>query len=182
VTVGALFRIFDDAARNEPQPSGESITITFALNRTPTTSAQMMERRRCNDTTARTDHIRDASRCRYANSRRVVQARTRRESFVEPGFSGRLRDRWCAVFPGEPANNGWESPSKLGITSTRVEVFCDEPDALIARALEAGAAGSLDDIQDHQAPWGTHRQGHFTDPFGHLWLVGDRSPLSGYPR
>ena len=30
-------------------------------------------------------------------------------------------------FLGEPANNGWESPVKLGITSTRVEVFCDDP-------------------------------------------------------
>lgn len=26
-------------------------------------------------------------------------------------------------------------------------------------------------------PWGVHRQGGFIDPFGHLWLVGDRSPL-----
>jgi uncharacterized glyoxalase superfamily protein PhnB len=85
-------------------------------------------------------------------------------------------------FLGEPANNGWESPSKLGITSTRVEVFCDDPDALIARALESGAQGSLADIKDHQAPWGTHRQGGFIDPFGHIWLVGDRSPLSRFPQ
>jgi PhnB protein len=84
-------------------------------------------------------------------------------------------------FLGEPANNGWESPSKLGITSTRVEVFCDNPDSFVARALEAGATGELDDIQDHRAPWGIHRQGHFTDPFGHLWLVGDKSPRSRYP-
>jgi uncharacterized glyoxalase superfamily protein PhnB len=26
-------------------------------------------------------------------------------------------------------------------------------------------------------PWGIHRQGSFVDPFGHLWLVGDESPL-----
>jgi uncharacterized glyoxalase superfamily protein PhnB len=26
-------------------------------------------------------------------------------------------------------------------------------------------------------PWGKHRQGGFFDPFGHLWLVGDTSPL-----
>lgn len=84
-------------------------------------------------------------------------------------------------FLGEPANNGWGSPSKLGITSTRVEVFCDDPDGMIRRALEAGAAGSLDDIKDHKAPWGIHRQGGFMDPFGHIWLVGDRSPLSRYP-
>ena len=85
-------------------------------------------------------------------------------------------------FLGEPANNGWESPSKLGITSTRVEVFCDDPDTMIARALEAGAQGSLEDIKNHQAPWGIHRQGHFTDPFGHIWLVGDKSPLSRFPQ
>ena len=84
-------------------------------------------------------------------------------------------------FLGEPANNGWESPAKLGITSTRVEVFCDDPDAFIAHALEAGATGSLDDLRDHQVPWGTHRQGGFVDPFGHIWFVGDRSPLSRFP-
>lgn len=85
-------------------------------------------------------------------------------------------------FLGEPANNGWESPLKLGITSTRVEVFCDDPDTFIARAIEAGADGHRDVIKDHEAPWGTHRQGGFTDPFGHIWLVGDKSPLSRYPR
>ena len=85
-------------------------------------------------------------------------------------------------FIGEPANNGWESPLKLGITSTRVEVFCDDPDTLIQRALATGARGSLDDLRDHQAPWGIHRQGHFTDPFGHLWLIGDKSPLNPFPR
>jgi PhnB protein len=80
-------------------------------------------------------------------------------------------------FLGEPENNGWESPAKLGSTCARVEVFCDDPDAVIARALATGARGSLEDLRDHVAPWGIHRQGHFFDPFGHLWLVGDRSPL-----
>jgi PhnB protein len=88
----------------------------------------------------------------------------------------------AAFFLGEPAKNGWESPTKLGITSARVEVFCDDPDAFIARALDAGAQGNLDDIQDHQVPWGTHRQGHFIDPFGHIWLVGDKSPLKSFPQ
>ena len=87
----------------------------------------------------------------------------------------------ASFFLGEPANNGWESPAKLGITSTRVEVFCDDPDAFIARALEAGASGNRGVIQDHQRPWGTHRQGGFTDPFGHIWFVGDRSPLGRHP-
>ena len=84
-------------------------------------------------------------------------------------------------FLGEPENNGWESPTRLGITSTRVEVFCDDPDAMIAGAVAAGASGH-DDLRNHQMPWGTHRQGGFTDPFGHIWLVGDRSPLSRHLR
>src|SRR5262249_54645079 len=77
-------------------------------------------------------------------------------------------------FLGLPAQQGWESPTKLGITSCRVELFCDDPDAVVARALECGATGSLDTMEDHQRPWGTHRQGGFTDPFGHIWLVGDK--------
>jgi uncharacterized glyoxalase superfamily protein PhnB len=81
------------------------------------------------------------------------------------------------IFVGQPENNGWEHPIKLGITSVRVEVFCDDPDAFIARAVAAGANGDLDRIRDHQAPWGIHRQGGFVDPFGHIWLVGDTSPL-----
>ena len=84
-------------------------------------------------------------------------------------------------FVGEPASNGWESPAKLGITSARIEVFCDDPDAFIARAVGAGADGSGDKIRDHAAPWGVHRQGGFVDPFGHIWLVGDRSPLCSHP-
>ncbi len=88
----------------------------------------------------------------------------------------------AAFFLGEPANNGWESPEKLGITSARIEVFCDDPDTFIARAVAAGANGSFDNIRNHEAPWGIHRQGAFIDPFGHIWLVGDRSPLHHFPR
>jgi uncharacterized glyoxalase superfamily protein PhnB len=84
-------------------------------------------------------------------------------------------------FVGEPANNRWESPLKLGMTSTRIEVFCDDPDAFIARAVAAGANGAVDEIRNHAMPWGPHRQGGFLDPFGHMWLVGDRSPLSPHP-
>jgi hypothetical protein len=38
-------------------------------------------------------------------------------------------------FVGEPEANGWESPTVLGTTSVRIEVFCNDPDALVARAL-----------------------------------------------
>ena len=80
-------------------------------------------------------------------------------------------------FLGEPENNGWDTPTALGSRTVRVEVFVDDPDGFIERAVRAGADGSIDKIRDHEAPWGVHRQGGFIDPFGHLWLVGDRSPL-----
>jgi PhnB protein len=87
----------------------------------------------------------------------------------------------AVFFLGEPENNGWESPGKLGITTSRVEVFCDDPDAFIAQAVQAGANGNVDKIKDHETPWGIHRQGGFIDPFGHIWLVGDKSPLHPFP-
>ncbi|HEY3727958.1 MAG TPA: VOC family protein [Solirubrobacteraceae bacterium] len=75
-----------------------------------------------------------------------------------------------------PDNPAEESPDRLAVTSTRIEVFVDDPDTFVERAVAAGAsAGSP--IKDHQTPWGTHRQGGFHDPFGHNWSVGDRSPL-----
>ena len=83
-------------------------------------------------------------------------------------------------FLHEARGTGFDSPATLGATTVRVEVFSDDPDAFIARAVAAGADGSLDAIRDHQAPWGVHRQGGFTDPFGHVWLVGDKSPLTPF--
>jgi uncharacterized glyoxalase superfamily protein PhnB len=82
------------------------------------------------------------------------------------------------LFVGEPANNGWDAPARLGMPSARVEVFCDDPDSFLARAVAAGAAARTYPAEDHAMPWGTHRQGSFLDPFGHLWSVGDRSPLA----
>lgn len=87
----------------------------------------------------------------------------------------------ATFFLGEPAGNGWECPGKLGITSARVEVFCDDPDNFIAHAVKHGANGSADRIKNHTAPWGIHRQGGFIDPFGHIWLVGDKTPLRPFP-
>ena len=84
-------------------------------------------------------------------------------------------------FVGEPEHNGWETPATLGMPSARIEVFCDDPAAFVARAIEAGADGGRDGVRVHAMPWGPHRQGGFIDPFGHVWLVGDRSPLQRYP-
>jgi PhnB protein len=87
----------------------------------------------------------------------------------------------AAIFLHEPTPFGFGSPAELGATTARVEVFCDDPDAFITRAVAAGADGAADGIRDHQRPWGVHRQGGFTDPFGHVWTVGDFSPLTPSP-
>jgi PhnB protein len=84
-----------------------------------------------------------------------------------------------------PGNPNETSPGGAGVTSTRIELFVEDPDGFIERAVGAGAvAGSA--IEDLEMPWGTHRQGGFRDPFGHNWSVGDRSPLTrfvdGQPR
>jgi PhnB protein len=93
-----------------------------------------------------------------------------------------LEVQGAPFFVAEPANNGWNSPADMGTTTVRVEVFVDDPDGFVTRAVEAGADGSRDSVRDHHMPWGTHRQGGFSDPFGHRWLVGDRSPLSRHRR
>jgi PhnB protein len=73
------------------------------------------------------------------------------------------------------------SPADVGLTTTRIEVFADDADGLIERAAAAGAT-DVQPLTEHEAPWGIHRQGGFTDPFGHRWSVGDRSPLAAYPQ
>jgi PhnB protein len=84
-------------------------------------------------------------------------------------------------FLHEPTDHGFASPAAVGQTTVRVEVFVDEPDRFIDKAIAAGAIGSGDGVRDHQVPWGIHRQGAFADPFGHVCHVGDRSPLQHFP-
>ena len=84
-------------------------------------------------------------------------------------------------FLGQPEGNRWDTPATAGTRTVRIQVFVDDPDAFVARAVAAGADDSADRVRDHQVPWGAHRQGSFVDPFGHLWLVGDHSPLAEHP-
>jgi uncharacterized glyoxalase superfamily protein PhnB len=79
-----------------------------------------------------------------------------------------------------PHNPAETSPDRVGVTSTRIELFVEDPDALIARAVTAGATEG-DEVKDHEVSWGKHRQGGFHDPFGHNWSVGDKSPLNPSP-
>jgi uncharacterized glyoxalase superfamily protein PhnB len=75
-----------------------------------------------------------------------------------------------------PDKPGEDSPDRIGATSTRIELFVDDPDGVRERAIAAGASPGAE-VVDHELSWGTHRQGGFRDPFGHNWSVGDRSPL-----
>jgi uncharacterized glyoxalase superfamily protein PhnB len=84
-------------------------------------------------------------------------------------------------FFAEPERQDWGTPERIGGTCVRAELFCDDPDAVVDRAVKAGAR-ARSGVRNHEMPWGTHRQGGFVDPFGHIWFVGDKSPLSPYPR
>ena len=93
-----------------------------------------------------------------------------------------LRVGAAPFFLHEPTSHGFVSPAATGHTTVRVEVFIDDPDTFIRRAVDAGADAAADPIRAHQTPWGVHRQGGFRDPFGHIWLVGDTSPLQPFPK
>ncbi|WP_250003475.1 VOC family protein [Actinoplanes sp. M2I2] len=83
-------------------------------------------------------------------------------------------------FLAEPQNDNFASPASAGTTTVRIEVFVDDPDAFADRAAAAGA-DYHDPVREHTTLWGAHRQGGFFDPFGHFWLVGDKSPLNRHP-
>ena len=78
-------------------------------------------------------------------------------------------------FLHEPVKGRFASPAEIRTTTARVELFVDDPDRVVARAVREGAVEH--EVKDHVVSWGIHRQGGFTDPFGHVWLVGDKSPL-----
>ena len=55
-------------------------------------------------------------------------------------------------FLHEPTSAGFHSPASPGATTVRVEVFCGDPDAFVARAVAAGADSSADEVRDHDTP------------------------------
>lgn len=48
---------------------------------------------------------------------------------------------------------------------------------LIVPDAERAIDRDVREAVDHELPWGVHRQGAFTDPFGHRRSAGDRWPL-----
>jgi PhnB protein len=73
-----------------------------------------------------------------------------------------------AVDENPPAQN--MSPQSLGGTTVRLNLIVDDPDALAAQAVAAGAT-ELFPVADQ--PYGM-RQGRVVDPYGHHWLIGKR--------
>ena len=74
--------------------------------------------------------------------------------------------RFFVVDENPPAFN--VSPQTLNGTSVRLSLVVDDPDAVAARAVAAGATVVFP-IADQ--PYGM-RQGRVADPFGHHWLLG----------
>jgi PhnB protein len=63
-----------------------------------------------------------------------------------------------------------QSPAQLGGTCMRITVMTDDPDALVARAVERGSE-VLMPVQDMF--WGA-RYGKIRDPFGHEWGINQQ--------
>jgi uncharacterized glyoxalase superfamily protein PhnB len=77
----------------------------------------------------------------------------------------------------ESPGNGTRSPDSAGFTTVRIELFVDDPVAMHARAIAAGAVeGSA--VREHTHPTLGPRpikrmlQGSVIDPSGHRWLIG----------
>jgi PhnB protein len=68
----------------------------------------------------------------------------------------------------ETPSYGNFSPESLGGSTVRMILTVDDPDALFARAVRAGAT-VVDAVSDKDYGW---RVGRIADPFGHHWEIG----------
>jgi PhnB protein len=78
---------------------------------------------------------------------------------------------WVMVADVSPQHQN-VSPQTLGGSSVRISPVVENPDAVFARAVRAGAT-SIFPVSDK--PFG-QRQGRVVAPFWHHWLIG--KPLS----
>ncbi|MFC5860872.1 VOC family protein [Acidicapsa dinghuensis] len=74
-------------------------------------------------------------------------------------------DFWLADEALEYQNH---SPESLNGTTLRMVLVVDDPDAVFATAIAAGAK-SICPVQDEEYGW---RIGRLMDPFGHHWEIG----------
>lgn len=66
------------------------------------------------------------------------------------------------------------SPQVIGGATGRTLLVADDPDALFAQAIGAGAIAAAEIVDEHG--W---RLGRIFDPFGHEWEIG--RPLGPWP-
>jgi PhnB protein len=72
---------------------------------------------------------------------------------------------------------GTRGPLAVGFTTVRIELFVDDPGAVLAKAVSGGAK-LRNEVQEHSyetvgpRPIGRMLQGSVIDPFGHMWLIG----------
>jgi PhnB protein len=69
----------------------------------------------------------------------------------------------------ENAELGTPSPESVDATTVRVSLHVDDPDAVAARAIAAGAEEMFPVAEQSYGL----RQGRVVDPFGHHWLIAD---------
>jgi PhnB protein len=72
------------------------------------------------------------------------------------------------------ADAGRFSPQAIGGATSRTLLVTDDPDALVQRAVEAGATEKSSPRNEHG--W---RLGRIVDPFGHEWEIG--KPIRPWP-
>jgi len=74
----------------------------------------------------------------------------------------------------ESPPNGNFSPASIGGATTRMLLIVEDPEAVLARAVSAGAA-QIAPVSDEHG-W---RLGRIKDPFGHHWEIG--KPIDQWP-
>lgn len=77
-----------------------------------------------------------------------------------------------AMFHLHEENQHYTSPQKAGSTTVTVGLFVDDVDAVIAKAIQAGAI-LTSPAQDY---FYGYRQAKFTDPYGHSWQIQKHIP------
>jgi PhnB protein len=78
---------------------------------------------------------------------------------------------WVA---GTAPDMGRFSPRAIGGATSRTLLVADDPDAVLRRAIEAGATEKSRACDEHG--W---RLGRIVDPFGHEWEIG--KPIAAWP-
>jgi PhnB protein len=74
----------------------------------------------------------------------------------------------------ESPEHGNFSPESVGGSTVRLLLVVDDPDAVVASAVAAGATLVVPVVEEHR--W---RMGRVLDPYGHSWEIG--RPLVPWP-